>query len=225
MAFQLERLRRKMGLFPSSSAKNLDGRPGDNQGRKEPERLELPYNIAQQAKPSWVARAEVCAGLIARLADERDAIKIADFGCGDRKLEGLLKAKQVNFQYTGFDIFPQDHSVRRFDLDRDSLDGSFDVASLLGVLEYVGDIERALKEVSARSRYVVLTYLAADLVGMSRQEQIAKGWPNLIALSALRAILARLGLTTEAEVFVDRGRQIVLLCRSKGLAPRNPSAD
>ncbi len=83
-------------------------------------------------------------------------VSIVDFGCGNKESLDYIKP----LRYLGVDQLPSADLVA--DLDKPfALDSTFDVALLLGVLEYVKDPEYTLNNIAPYANHFVVLSLTA----------------------------------------------------------------
>lgn len=178
-----------------------------------------PFNLHEQCARGWAERAEVCAGLVARLVERAGRrLKLSDLGCGDTKLRQVLTARGVDVDYAGFDLLPQHPEVRLLDLTRDDPPPGADIAVMLGVGEYLPNLAQVLQKVAASSRWLVFTHVLRGKTPISAKRLAELGWTNHLDAPALEALVARAGLEVIERRLTSNRRTVVLLCAGSGHA-------
>ncbi|MEP6501932.1 MAG: hypothetical protein ABJD97_01270, partial [Betaproteobacteria bacterium] len=79
------------------------------------------FNLRSQSERGWWERAQIGVDLLSTIAGAQHPMRVADIGCGDRKLAQALAERGLARADAGFDLLPQDEHVRAFDVDRDVL--------------------------------------------------------------------------------------------------------
>jgi len=173
------------------------------------------FNCAHQSLWSWVQRAEVCAELLSDIFHAGDGIAVSDIGCGDGKLEPLLRKLGLVRSYQGYDIRPQSDKVIQFDVQKDNLPKGSDVIVMLGVIEYLNELPSALAALSARAPYLVLSHVIKqnDEYTPARRKEL--GWLNHLSDDELTACLARANYDVIQKRMDKEDKNILIACRSK----------
>ncbi len=140
------------------------------------------YNLHEQTHKAWKERARIAAELVAAFSsDHRRSLKVADIGCGDQKFGTELRALLDNIDYHGFDLLPQAPEVRKFDVSKDALGQPFDVAVLLGVLEYVTDVPAVLARLRSDVHHLVVSHSIRDRRRNPRKSMRKLKWKTLMS--------------------------------------------
>jgi hypothetical protein len=142
-----------------------------------------------QYEAGWQARA----GRAVELA--KGARWVCDIGCGPQFLRGLLPPGSV---YLPADLRRWTPDTAEIELNAGRLPVRYlelsDVCFLLGVLEYLLDVEGFVRALSARVELVVFSYNPAELVP---DDRAAMGWLNAMTTSQLTEAFRRAGLRLE----------------------------
>lgn len=164
------------------------------------ERWNNPLNF----KKEWTERARIVAGLI------DPGSRVLDLGCGQMELEVHMPP---GCDYIPADIGMRDDRTLLCDLNRGQLPQvRADVATMLGVIEYIhapGDLFRLL---ATRWPRLVMTYNPADLDG-PRDRRI-HGWLCDLTSAEMVQAACTAGFDLAAQLPVD-ARQVVYDLRSK----------
>lgn len=168
------------------------------------------YNLSEQKGSSWVERADIAAAAIRRAVDPIGPVRVADVGCGDRKLErALTRELGDRLVYKGFDILPQSPEVEQLDLAKRPVPGRHTVVALLGVGEYIDDIPALLTRVAQSARFVCFSYTVADSGLYDEAKVAARGWKHHYSTVRLEAFARDLGFLRRSSAAVDGGKTIV----------------
>lgn len=142
-----------------------------------------------QYEAGWQARA----GRAVELA--KGSRWVCDIGCGPQFLRGLLPPGSV---YLPADLRRWTPDTAEIELNAGRLPVRYlelsDVCFLLGVLEYLLDLEGFLRALSARVELVVFSYNPAELVP---DDRAAMGWLNALTTAQLTEAFRRAGLRLE----------------------------
>jgi 2-polyprenyl-3-methyl-5-hydroxy-6-metoxy-1,4-benzoquinol methylase len=178
-----------------------------------------PFNCSDQESPSWRERSDLCAALLREINLEDIALRIADVGCGDRKLLQSLAGFELPYQYVGFDLIPQSEDVIQFDATKDRLPRSFDVIVLLGVIEYISDLDSFLGHITGQARHIVLSHVIrqGELYNAVRLAEL--GWVNHLTKLELFQKLSQHGLSVDAEIMTGDQKTILLKCSIANYPP------
>ena len=173
------------------------------------------FNCGDQDTLTWRQRADVCVDLVVKR--DRSASSqgsIADIGCGDQKLRVALRARGVTCRYQGYDVLPQDPEVESFDVQRDVLPIGHDLAVLLGVSEYLEDLDGVIGSLARQVPYVIVSHVLRQHDYYSPERLAELGWRNHLSESETHELLGRNGFAVIEARFAPDQRTLVLLCRS-----------
>lgn len=172
------------------------------------------FNCKDQNAETWSGRAEICADMLAHIQTLiGDSLDVADVGCGDMKLKRSLDRRGTPCRYDGFDLIPQSNEVKPFDLRRDRLPRSYDVATLLGVIEYIEPLDNALAALAEQSDYVVLSHVIKQDDSYPPAKCRELGWINHLTQDELESKLGRAGLLISESCLDPEGKTLLMLCR------------
>jgi hypothetical protein len=178
------------------------------------------FNCADQATPTWLQRAEAAAELLAGVPCRDGApLLVADVGCGDQKLRAALRARGLRADCRGYDLQPQAPDVERFDVRTDALPRPHDVAVLLGVIEYLDDLQGVLARLTAQVPWLLLSHVVRQGGGYSDAQLRALGWRQHLAAGELEQVVQRAGGAVVGRRTAPDGRTVLWLCRSQRNAP------
>lgn len=142
-----------------------------------------------QYDAGWQARA----GRAVELA--RDSRWFCDIGCGPEVLRGLLPRGSV---YLPADLRRWTPDTAEIEINAGRLPVTYlelsDTCFLLGVLEYLLDVERFVRALPSRVDRVVFSYNPIELVP---DDRAAMGWLNAMTSAELKEIFRRAGLQLE----------------------------
>ena len=173
------------------------------------------FNCGDQDTLTWRQRAGVCVDLLERLDCAASSQgSIADIGCGDQKLRVALRARGVTCRYQGYDVLPQDPEVESFDVQRDVLPIGHDLAVLLGVSEYLEDLDGVIGSLARQVPYVIVSHVLRQHDYYSPERLAELGWRNHLSESETHELLGRNGFAVIEARFAPDQRTLVLLCRS-----------
>lgn len=204
------------------------------------------FNCWDQKSPAWQERAEAAVALYERaetavalyerveaaaiLYDHHlDAeprkdtpVVIADLGCGNRRLEAVLRARLGrSHEYRGYDLHPQSSITHHVDLERELPPGPVDAAFLLGVVEYLLDVPALLSRLRAFAPVAVLSYVVSDSpVVLSRIERDRLGWRSHYSSEEMVNLLHHAGYEREHHVTVNDGQTMLWLVTRSGTTHR-----
>jgi len=167
------------------------------------------YNCQDQDHSSWDERAEAAVGLLASASSELSAgpLEIADFGCGNERLRGVLSERlALPFQYQGYDLHPQSEHVERLDVKRSLPQRRFDVVFCLGLVEYLQDVELFVRRLADVCSTAVASYVVTDAAAaLSSAERRKRRWLSDYTKTELEEIFQSSGFVCEASTTVDNG--------------------
>jgi hypothetical protein len=171
-----------------------------------------PFNCETQQGEKWLARAGIAADLVASVAS--GPISVADLGCGDQKMKAALEEAGLDVDYHGFDLMPQSDSVARLDIQHDPMPGPFDVALLLGVLEYIPEVDSVLRRVHRTAPMLVVSHLHGDDAYFTEALARRQKWRTVLERRRFETHLTEAGWSiVECRLTPDR-LTIVWLCRA-----------
>lgn len=177
------------------------------------------FNTQDQKRTTWSHRAEMCADMIARLRQriaeplEREALRIADVGCGDMKLKRALEERGLRCHYDGFDLIPQSPDVRLFDVRRDVLPTRYAVVTLLGVIEYIEPLDEALRRLADCTDFIVLSHVIRQDETYTPHKCKELGWINHLSQGELEDRLHRNRIDVLETRLDPEGKTLLLLCQ------------
>ncbi len=164
---------------------------------------------------AWDARAELAAQFIPAGA------RVLDLGCGRMSLQRFLPR---GCSYRGCDLVARDARtiVCDFNAGQFPTEGAaeVDIITMLGVLEYITDVERFLTQLRSSKRDVVLSYCATDLTGSV--DRASLGWLNHFSLEDLAALFDRHDFVIKGTMPVDSLQILMRLTPVDRLAPMQP---
>jgi len=138
-----------------------------------------------------------------------------DIGCGPQFLRRLLPPGSV---YLPADLRRWTPDTVEIELNAGRLPVSYlelsDVCFLLGVLEYLVNVEGFLRAIAPRVELIVFSYNPVELVP---EDRAAMGWLNALTRSELEGVFGRAGL--QLELTEPQGTTQVL-GRARGRRPR-----
>ena len=170
------------------------------------------FNCGEQNDAAWVDRAEIAAEFISQAS--RSAAKpqtVADIGCGDGKLGRILAQRGENISYRGYDLVPQSENVTRFNVDTDRLP-KFDIAVLLGVLEYSADIRIPLKMLAETATSLVISHAVSDYRKMSVTALKRMNWKTHLSSDEFSEKLTEAGFSIIDSRLTANQKSIVWYC-------------
>jgi polysaccharide pyruvyl transferase WcaK-like protein len=172
----------------------------------------LQFNLHDQQAPTWYDRAEKCVSLLDLLASRLGTpdLRIADIGSGDRKLKAALQGRA--FPYDSFDLLPQSGETRRYDVRAEPLPAGYEVAVLLGVTEYIENLESTLGRLSGEVPHLIVSHtVRADRGGTGRNPR----WKTHLSVREMESLLERCQFAVvESRVTAD-GATRLWLCDSR----------
>jgi len=161
------------------------------------------WSHEQSLYAGWNERAEVVASLIP------PAATVLDLGAGRGALAGHLPA---GCRYLEADLVPRNAATLVCDLNANPLPvlPPHDVAVLAGVLEYLHEPERLLRELARMGSQVVASYALAVPGARSWLARRSQGWFNDFTSEELSELYRGAGFRV-AEETVWRGQRIARL--------------
>lgn len=159
-------------------------------------------------EPAWDRRATFAAQFIA------DGARVLDLGCGRMALRQLLPNSCF---YQPCDLVARDPSTIVCDFNAGQFPEAAaveaDVITMLGVLEYIVDVDGFLTRLRRAKRDVVLSYCATDFSAAIDRPSL--GWINHFSLYDLAVLFDRFGFRIERADRVD-DMQILMKLRQSG---------
>jgi len=157
----------------------------------------------------WDARAAMAAEWIP------DGMKVLDVGCGAMALGNFLKP---GCTYQPADVVERCPGCHVVDLNKQEFPpGHYDWVCLLGVLEYVHDVDWPLKRIAASAPSLLATYCTH--IGGEVQTRRGMGWVNDLTQKQFEELLVRNGWRIDRVQEVKRGPtniQLMFSCSSTG---------
>lgn len=151
----------------------------------------------------WKGRSEIAAGLI-----RVDESRICEIGCGPLFLFRQCLPRRIH--YVAADLHAWTDEVLHCDLNRGELPAealaTSDVTVLLGVLEYVFDLDDVFSRLGRHCPSLVTSYCSTD-AGGSRQPM----WVNHLSLSELIGLVRRHHFLIENAVAYKSGQYVLRL--------------
>lgn len=173
------------------------------------------WSNPQAFEPAWDARAELAAQFIPAGA------RVLDLGCGRMALRRFLPA---GCEYKGCDLIPRepgtivcDFNAGEFPTDaaRDA-----DIVVVLGVLEYIADVDSFFSRLRAAKHDVVLSYCPVDLTG--DRDRAALGWFNHFSFMDLAQLFDRHNFIIQTSVPADQNQVLMRLTPTERFSPVTP---
>lgn len=169
-----------------------------------------PFNCSDQASPTWLERADLCADLVEILvADRQPNLSVADIGCGDQKLREALASRGLKVDYTGYDLLPQTADVQRLDISLDAVPDGHDLAVLLGVIEYLQDLADVLARLANKVPLLILSLVFRQAETYSATALAELGWVNHLTAGELESMLLHSGYAVSARRVTPDGRTLL----------------
>jgi hypothetical protein len=177
--------------------------------------VRLPFNCGDQSNPSWRERAELCAELVASL-DLRSSqgFSLADIGCGDQKLRDALHRQGLTCRYQGYDILPQSKAVARLDVQSETLPCPYDVVVLLGVVEYLENVEQVFASLAIQAPWLLVSHVVRQGEYYTEARRADLGWRNHLTKHEIIGLLETSGLAVVRSSMTSDNRTLIIVCRS-----------
>ncbi|MEN4477248.1 class I SAM-dependent methyltransferase [Mycolicibacterium cosmeticum] len=157
--------------------------------------------------------------------------RVIEFGAGNRILERHL---HPSCRYVASDLVDRGAGTMVCDLNRRPLPdlgaGTFDVAVLMGVLEYLVDVPATLEWLSRSVGTCVVSYVCMETKRRSveglreKASRIAQGWMNHYRPDELQTLFSAYGLSADHEQRWGNNRLFVLSRRVQVSDPRSGDA-
>ena len=120
-----------------------------------------------------------------------------------------VASKKAGFTYRGFDLHPQRKEITPFDLRKDKLQDRYDVIALLGVLEYISDLQSVLRHLRDHCSYLVVSHVS-NRVGMSADEMAKLNWTIVLSKGALSELI-KAGFAVIEDQTTANGQTVIWL--------------
>lgn len=173
------------------------------------------FNLHDQKKDSWRARAEAAVAFIDLINDLPNPFKVVEVGAGDRKLERILK-RSYSVNYSGYDLLPQSANVRKWDAKNGFPPDIGDVNFALGLLEYLETPELVFRSIGGTGSYVVFSYVAADQGHHDLSKRRSLGWASHLRVAEIEEIASRSGLFIVSRTDMSPESYSIWLARGTG---------
>ena len=174
------------------------------------------FNLHQQTDHSWHDRTARSIQLLSRVSmpPGRASLRLADIGCGDLKLREALSGSP--FSYEGFDLLPQSPEVRQFDVQKEALPDGYDVAVLLGVTEYLEDLEATLRRLAGEVPHLLISHVVREEGKPPSRSCGNLRWRTRWTRGEMEAALARAQFAIVESLLTADGATRLWLCASRG---------
>jgi hypothetical protein len=154
------------------------------------------WSDPQALESAWDARAEFAAQFIAA------GTRVLDLGCGRMALRRFLPD---GCSYQPCDLVARDERTIVCDFNAGEFPtgeaAEADLVTLLGVLEYVSDVDTFFSHLQRSGRDVLLSYCATDFSG--GRDRASLGWLNHFSLYDLAVLFDRFGFGIQCSARVD----------------------
>jgi hypothetical protein len=154
------------------------------------------WSDATNLEPAWDARAQFAAQFIPACA------RVLDLGCGRMSLKRFLPS---GCSYQGCDLVKRDASTIVCDFNAGEFPtdaaSDADIIVMLGVLEYVIDVDAFFGHLRACKLDVVLSYCATDLT--AGVDRASLGWITHLSCYDLALLFDRHGFRIECTAPID----------------------
>ena len=172
------------------------------------------FNCRDQDRLVWLQRAEACANLIFKLFSKHTAnLHIADIGCGDQKLKSALNKLYLQLDYQGYDLNPQSPEVVFLDISKESLPFFYEIGVMLGVIEYLENLQDIIINLSQQVNYLVLSHVIQQGNRYSVERLAQLGWRHHFTEMELEQLLNRCSLTIINRAMTPDGKTLIVVCQ------------
>ena len=155
------------------------------------------WSDPSQLEPSWQARSKLAAQFIPI------GSRVLDIGCGAMALERFLP---FGCYYQPCDVVARD--LNDVPLPDNSL-RECDLVTMLGVLEYLYQPEKLLKQLALSGKSLLLSYCAMDW--SEQLDRRALGWVNDLSLSAIQKMAVDAGFRVQRVERIDEFQALLVL--------------
>jgi SAM-dependent methyltransferase len=180
----------------------------------------MKFNCDYQNAENWQIRAENAVEILLAntsiiLVNQKDGIKIADFGCGNERLKPLLMAKLGNeIDYYGYDLEPQLKSTYKINLEYEIPELKFDVIFCLGLLEYVTNLENLFANISQICNFAIVSYVTCDSGAYNTSDILNNKWQHHYSCQEIEMKFQTSQLTRKYFKLTDKGKTGLWLVQS-----------
>lgn len=172
------------------------------------------FNCDQQGQKSWLDRALICADLVKSIAHPDRPIDVIDIGCGDMKLSSCLKQLGLDFRYFGYDLIPQNNTVRKINVEEQSPDQKSDVVVMLGVTEYLHNLQQVLARLTNSAHYLIISHVISDHSNYSEKQLLTLNWKNHLSKAGFEFELQSAGYRIVSSTPTTNNKTTIWLCES-----------
>ena len=175
------------------------------------------WSDVERLEPAWDARAEFASQFIPAGA------RVLDLGCGRMSVKQFLPN---GCTYQGCDLVARDESTVVCDFNRGEFPtqaaGEADIIVMLGVLEYIVDVESFFTHLRFCKLDIVLSYCATDF--SEGRDRAALGWINHMSLYDLAVLFDRFGFRIECTAPFDNVQMLMRLTPVERMTTVAPSS-
>ncbi len=122
-------------------------------------------------------------------------------------------------KYRGYDLLPQSDDVTRFDVREDELPSGGDAIVMLGVLEYIDNIDDVLSRAAQSAPYLLISHVVKNGGHYSEEQLKALGWVTHLSEFELGGKLGLYGFSFQEYKLIDENKTLVVLCKSERFNP------
>lgn len=179
------------------------------------------FHCGDQKAASWRERAACCVDLLAGLpAVAAPGSSLADIGCGDGKLQDVLRERGLSIAWYGYDLHPQAPGIATFDVRTMALPRQHTVAVLLGVLDYLAEPLRVLERLQRDVPFVVLSHVVKDPVLYPPTKLAELGWVTHVSVGECERLVDQAGMVVRARALTPERRTSLLVCERRASGMR-----
>lgn len=158
------------------------------------------WSDAAHLSPNWADRARFAARLVPA------GLRILDIGCGAMDVERLFAPSS----YHPVDIVARDGRTTVVDLNRDIIPPSIltdiDIVTMLGVIEYIDDIDPHLRAIASKGVQLLVSYNSTDRC--QNNDRRGDGWVNDFTTNDIIRKLEQSGF--EVQKFAVYDQQVII---------------
>lgn len=162
------------------------------------------WSDPSQLEPSWQARSKLASQFI------QIGSRVLDVGCGAMALERFLP---LGCHYQPCDVVARDDRTIVCNLNDEPLPENVlrecDLVTLLGVLEYLYEPEKLLKQLVMAGKNLLLSYCAMDW--SERLDRRALGWVNDLSLADIHKMALDAGFRVQRVERIDEFQALFVL--------------